>query len=93
MIVMALFVVQHVTDLDKGRGLWGEIYSASSHDVTHAVNIKTEEFSDAEIVEEPVAITFPGIKDEPEVSCLPMSVLSEFHKYMTARFTDLCYSE
>jgi hypothetical protein len=41
MIVTALFVLQDVTDLEKGRGLCGEIYTASSHDVTHAISIKT----------------------------------------------------
>jgi hypothetical protein len=73
---MALFVLQDVTDLEKAQGLCGEIYTASSHDVTHAVSIKTEEFSDAEVVEVPAAITFTGIKDEPEVSCVSVSMLT-----------------
>jgi hypothetical protein len=70
---MALFVLQDVTDLEKVRGLCGEIYTASSYDVSHAISIKTDEFSDAEVVEEPGPITFPGIKDEPEVSCVSVS--------------------
>jgi hypothetical protein len=69
----------HDRDLEKLRGLCGEIYTASSHDVTHAVSIKTEEFSDAEVVEAPVAITFPGIKDEPEVSCVSVKQVSQIH--------------
>jgi hypothetical protein len=68
------------------------IYTASSHDVTHAVSIKTEEFSDAEVVEEPGPITFPGIKDEPEVRCVCLSMLRSFHKYAAAGFTSFCYS-
>jgi hypothetical protein len=83
-MVTSLFVLQDVTDLEKVRGLCGEIYTACSHDVTHAVRIKTEELSDAEVVEGPSAITFTGIKDEPEVSCVSVSMLSGFHKYTTA---------
>jgi hypothetical protein len=55
--------------------------------VTHAIIIKTEEFSDAEVVEGPVAITFPGIKDDPVVSCVSVSMLRQFHEYTTSRFT------
>jgi hypothetical protein len=87
MIVMALFVLQDVSDLEKVRGLCGEIYTPSLHDVTHAVSIKTEEFSDAEVVEEPVPVTFTGIKDEPEVRCVSVSMLSGFPEYTTSRFT------
>jgi hypothetical protein len=53
--------------------------------MTHAVSIKTEEFSDAEVVERPLPITFLGIKDEPEVRCVSVSMLSGFHKCTTAR--------
>jgi hypothetical protein len=66
--------LQDVTDLEKVGGLCGEIYTSSSHDVTHAVSIKTEEFSDAEVVDEPGPITFPGIKADPEVSCMSVSL-------------------
>jgi hypothetical protein len=91
-IVTSLFVLQDVTDLEKLGGLCGEIYTASSHDVIHAVSIKTEDFSDAEIVEGHLPITFLGIKDEPEVSCVSVSMLSGFHKYTAAGFTSFCYS-
>jgi hypothetical protein len=91
-IVTSFFVLQDVTDLEKLGGLCGEIYTASSHDVTHAVSIKTEEFSEAEVVEGPVAITFPGIKDEPEVSCVSVSMLSGFNKHTTTRFRSFCSS-
>jgi hypothetical protein len=89
---MALFVLQDVSVLEEGQGLCGEIYTASSHDVIHAVNIKTEEFSDAEVVEAPVPIAFPKIKADPEVSCVSVSMFNGFHKYTTARFTSFCYS-
>jgi hypothetical protein len=35
-----------------------------------AMNVKVEEISDAEEEEDPVRITFPEIKAEPEVSCM-----------------------
>jgi hypothetical protein len=94
MIVTALFFLQDVTDLEKLQGLCGEISTACSHNVCHhAISIKAEEFLDAEVVEEPAPITFPGIKDEPEVSCGSVSLLSGFHKYVIARFTVFCYRE
>jgi hypothetical protein len=34
------------------------------------MNVKAEEVSDAEEEEDPVPITFPEIKAEPEVSCM-----------------------
>jgi hypothetical protein len=50
-------------------GLSGETYS-TSHDANRAMNINTEEVSDAEEQEDPLALTFPEIKAEPEVSCM-----------------------
>jgi hypothetical protein len=38
------------------------------------MSIKTEEVSDAGEEEEPVAITFPKIMAEPEVSCVSLYV-------------------
>jgi hypothetical protein len=35
-----------------------------------AMNVKAEEVSDVEVEEDPVPITFPEIKAEPEVSCM-----------------------
>jgi hypothetical protein len=67
---MSLFVLQDVTDLEILRGLCNEIVTACSHDVSHAISIKTVEFSDAEEVDDPVPISVPGIKDVPEVSCV-----------------------
>jgi hypothetical protein len=46
----------------------------TSHDATQAMNIKTEEVSDAGEEEDPVQITVPKIKAEPEVSCMSLYV-------------------
>jgi hypothetical protein len=46
----------------------------TSCDASQAMNIKVEEVSDAEEEEGPVPITFPGIKAEPEVRCMPLYV-------------------
>jgi hypothetical protein len=54
-------------------GPFGEMYPAS-HDANEAMNIKAEEVSDTEEEEDPVAITFPKIKAEPEVSCMYLCV-------------------
>jgi hypothetical protein len=42
-----------------------------SHIADQAINIKIEEFSDMEVWEDPVPLTFVGIKAEHEVSCVP----------------------
>jgi hypothetical protein len=90
MIVTALFILQDVADLEKVQTLCGEIYTASSLDVCHhAITIKTEEFSDAEIVEEPLPISFPGIKDEPEVSCVSVSMCLCFAGFTNTQPLDL----
>jgi hypothetical protein len=50
-------------------GQYGEMYLAS-HDASQAMNMKTEEVSDAQEDADPVQITFQEIKTEPEVSCV-----------------------
>jgi hypothetical protein len=51
-------------------GPCGETYP-TSYDANQAVNIKVKEGSDVEAEEDPVPITFPEIKAEPEeVSCM-----------------------
>jgi hypothetical protein len=91
---VALFDLQNLTDLGKIRVLCDDIYTASSHDVCHhAISRKDKGFSDAEVVEGPVPIAFTGIKDKPEVSCVSVCMLSGFHKYRTARFPNIWYSE
>jgi hypothetical protein len=41
-----------------------------SHDADQAMNIKVKEDSDVEVEDDPVLISFPEIKAEPEVSCM-----------------------
>ncbi|XP_023717634.1 uncharacterized protein LOC111869964 isoform X2 [Cryptotermes secundus] len=50
-------------------GLYRETYP-TPHDADQAMNVKAEAVSDAEEEEDPVPITFPEIKAEPEVSCM-----------------------
>jgi hypothetical protein len=46
-----------------------ETCPASSHDENQLTDIKVEEASDTQEVEDPLLITLPGIKVECEVSC------------------------
>jgi hypothetical protein len=63
----AMMDLQNCTSVGKDvLGPNGKAYP-TSHEVYHAINIKTES-SDAEEEEEPVPITFVEIKTEPEVS-------------------------
>jgi hypothetical protein len=50
-------------------GPYGVMYPAS-HDENDVVNVKAEEVSDAEEEEDPLLLTFPEIKEEPEVSSM-----------------------
>jgi hypothetical protein len=50
-------------------GPYGET-CPTSHDANQAVNVKVKEGSDVEVEDDPVPITFPEIKVEPEVSCM-----------------------
>jgi hypothetical protein len=69
MTVENMMVLQNCTDIKKEvRDELVETYPVS-HDASQAMNIKVEEFSDIEEEEDPVPITFPEIKVEPEVSC------------------------
>jgi hypothetical protein len=48
-------------------------YSAmypASHDADQAMNVKLKEGSDVEVEDDPVPISFPEIKAEPELSCM-----------------------
>jgi hypothetical protein len=79
---MAFLDFQIPADLERVyiRGLCSEICPAASHDAYQAISIKSEVPSDAEAEEDPLAIPFPaGIKAEPEVSCVSVSMLSRFH--------------
>jgi hypothetical protein len=51
----------------------------SSYNAYSAVSIKAEVPSDAEAEEDSLTITSPGIKAEPEVSNVSVSMLGQFH--------------
>jgi hypothetical protein len=76
-------------------GPYGETYPAY-HDGSQAMNVKAEEVSDAEEEEDPVPITFPEIKAEPQVSfmctvgritqiCRSAACLSDLHLCLHAK--------
>jgi hypothetical protein len=75
--------LQNPADFDRVyiRGLCGKTCPASSQDAYQTISIKAEVPSDAETEKDPLAITFSGIKDQPEVSCVSVSMLGGFHKY------------
>jgi hypothetical protein len=62
---------------------------ASSHDAYQATSGKAEKLSDAEEEECAHPITFLGIKAEPEVSSVSVSMLCGFKKYRYASFYEL----
>jgi hypothetical protein len=67
----SMMVLQNCLDSQKDvPGSYSETYASSSHYGVQAVNIKVEEFSDAEDGEYPVPMTVVGIKAEHEVSCM-----------------------
>jgi hypothetical protein len=84
-----LIVLQDLTDLEKVRSPHSEICPESSHDAYQAISIKVEKLSDAEDEEDPDPVTLPGIKLEPEVSCVSVSVLGGFQKYGCSSFYKL----
>jgi hypothetical protein len=75
MIDAALVILQNLTESEKKRSLCSEMSAASSQDASQAISVKAEVTSDAEAEEDPLAITSPGIKAEPEVSCVSLSML------------------
>jgi hypothetical protein len=52
---------------------------ASSQDGYQAISVKAEVPSDVEAEEDPLSIRSPGIKAEPEVSCVSVTMLGGFH--------------
>jgi hypothetical protein len=69
----ALMVLQNYTNLGNAvPGVCAE--TCTSHDASQAMNIKAEEVSDADETEDPLQITVPKIKAEPEVSCMSLYV-------------------
>jgi hypothetical protein len=81
-----LVVLQNLTDSENVGGRCTGICPTSSHDAYQAINIKAKVLSDAEAEEDPLALTSPGIKAEPEVSCVSVSMLGGFHKYKYPSF-------
>jgi hypothetical protein len=62
-------------------GPYGEMYPAS-HDASQAMNIKTEEVSDAQEDADPVQIAVQEMKVEPEVSlCVCVPTVRQNHRY------------
>jgi hypothetical protein len=67
----SMMVLQNCLDSQKDVPcLHSEARASSSLNGLQAVNIKVEELSDMEFVEDPVPMTFVEIKAEHEVSCM-----------------------
>jgi hypothetical protein len=77
----SLVSLQDLTDSEKETVPFSGRSPAPSHDAYQAIGVTAEVASHAEAEEDPVAITFPGIKAEPEVSCVTVSMLGRFHKH------------
>jgi hypothetical protein len=72
---MGVMVLQNCMDLEKAVPvLWSETCPVSFYDANQAMSTKAEVVSDAEVEEDPVQITCPKIKAEPEVSCMSVCV-------------------
>jgi hypothetical protein len=65
-----------------------EICPASSHGAFEAISVKAEVLSGVE-EEDPLTITFPEIKSEPEVSYVFVSMLGGLQKYRYPSFYEL----
>jgi hypothetical protein len=85
---MTLSALQNPTDFENIQSLHSEMCPASSHDAYPAISIKAEVLSDAEEEEDPVPITFVGVKAEPEVSCVSVSMLWDFTNADIPRFVN-----
>jgi hypothetical protein len=77
--------------------LHSEACPSSSHDGVQAVNIKVEEVSDVEDVEDPIPMTFVEIKAEHEVSCMslcPLLGVCQSHPVLPVLILIcICYTE
>jgi hypothetical protein len=76
-------VLQNCMDFLKVEpGSSSETCPASSHEGNHVIDMKVEEASDTQEVEDPLRITIPEIKAEHEVSCMSVCLLfGTFHRY------------
>jgi hypothetical protein len=70
--MISLFVFQNLTDSEDVRGVWFEM-CPGTYVACQPISIKAEKLPDAEEEENPVPITFTGIKAELEVSCVSLS--------------------
>jgi hypothetical protein len=72
----SMVVLQNCSDLEKDvSGSHSEACPLSSLSSHQAVNIKVEEFSDMEVREDPVPVSFIGVGTECEVSCTSLCPL------------------
>jgi hypothetical protein len=72
MIHISMVVLQKCTDILKDEpGLCSET-CLTAHDGNQAIDVKFQKGSDIEEEDDPVAITFPALKAEQEVSCVSM---------------------
>jgi hypothetical protein len=78
MIKVALVVLQNLTDSEEEQIPCSEMSPASSQNAYQAISIKAEVPADAEAEEDPLAITPPGIKAEPGVSFVSVSMVGRF---------------
>jgi hypothetical protein len=78
--MFVLVILQNLTDSENVQSLRTEMCPASTLDVYQAISIKAEALSDAE-EEDPLARTFPRIKDEPGISCVSGSMVGGLHRY------------
>jgi hypothetical protein len=76
-------VLQNCMDFLKIEpGSISETCPTSSYDGNQIIDIKVEEASDTQEVEDPLLITLPEIKAEHEVSCVSVCLLlGTFHRY------------
>jgi hypothetical protein len=78
-------------------GSHSEACASSSHDGDQAVSIKVEEFSDIEDREDPVPMTFVGVKAEHEVSfmslCPLFGILSSHPELPVLFLICICYAK
>jgi hypothetical protein len=83
MIVMGSVILQDSMDLlEVTHRSCSEICTTSSHDVNEITDIKVEEASDTQEVEDPLLITLPVIKDDHEVSCMSVSAFTDIENFI-----------
>jgi hypothetical protein len=69
MIESGIMVLQNCMDFLKGEPDSSSRTCITSHNGNRVIDVKVEEVSDTQEVEDPLLITLPGIKSEREVSC------------------------